>query len=84
MGIAPVVFKKLLGRTLEVGSRTLVNAAGLVGEESTGEYIADDHIANPSPLVRSEEGKQLEQRVWDEFTAIAEEECPGIKLLIDG
>jgi retinol dehydrogenase-12 len=78
MGMAPVVFKKLLGRTVEVGSRTLVNAAGMVGEESTGEYIADDKISDPSPLVRSEEGKELEKRVWEELTAILEKECPGI------
>jgi retinol dehydrogenase 12 len=78
MGVAPVVFKTILGRKLEVGSRTLVNAAGLVGEKSTGEYIADDHIADPSPLVRSEEGKALEKRVWDELAAILEEAAPGI------
>lgn len=78
MGMGPVVFKLLLGRKLEVGSRTLVNATGMVGEESTGEYIADDHIAQPSPLVRSEEGKVLEKRVWEEMIAILEKECPGI------
>lgn len=83
MGLAPIVFKKLLGRKLEVGSRAIVNATGLVGEESTGEYIADDQIADPSPLVRSEEGKQLEQRIWDEFATIADKECPGITLQID-
>jgi retinol dehydrogenase-12 len=83
MGMAPVVFKKLLGRTVEVGGRTLINAAGL-GEESTGEYIADDKISEPSPLVRSEEGKELEKRVWDELTMILEKECPGITKNIMG
>lgn len=78
MGLAPVVFKSLLGRTVEVGSRTLVNATGLVGEESAGEYIADDKISDPSPLVRSKEGEELAKRVWDELAVILEDECPGI------
>ena len=54
MGLAPVVFKKLLGRPLEVGSRLLVNATAL--PDSQGEYIIDDHVSEPSPLARSAEG----------------------------
>jgi retinol dehydrogenase-12 len=78
MGMAPIVFKKLFGRTVEVGSRTLVTAAGLVGEKSTGEYIADDKVSDPSLLVRSEEGKELAERVWNELAVILEEACPGV------
>ncbi|KAF2747429.1 NAD(P)-binding protein [Sporormia fimetaria CBS 119925] len=79
MGLTPVVFKKLLGRTVEMGGRALVNAAGgLVGKESAGEYIADDRISEPSPLVRSEEGAELAKRVWEELVPILERECPGI------
>jgi retinol dehydrogenase-12 len=77
-GASYFVLQTLLGRTIEVGSRTLVNAAGPVGEESTGEYILDDHVADTSALVRSEEGTQLAKRVWEELAAILEEECPGI------
>jgi retinol dehydrogenase 12 len=77
-GYVPIVLNTLLGRTVEVGSRALVNAAGLVGEESTGEYILDDRIADTSPLARSEEGAELAKRVWEELAAILEKECPGI------
>jgi retinol dehydrogenase-12 len=76
MGMAPVVFKKLLGRQLEVGSRTLVNAAGLA--DSCGEYIIDDKASQPSTLVCSEEGVGLAKRVWEELATILEKECPGV------
>jgi retinol dehydrogenase-12 len=76
MGIAPVVFKTLLGRTLEVGSRTLVNAAAL--PDSCGEYIIDDHVSEPSRLVVSEEGVELSKRVWTELADIMEKACPGV------
>jgi retinol dehydrogenase-12 len=77
-GYVPVVLNTLLGRTVEVGSRALVNAAGLVGEESTGEYVLDDRVTDTSPLVRSEEGAALAKRVWEELAAILEKECPRI------
>lgn len=76
MGMAPVVFKTLLGRSLEVGSRTLVNAAAL--PNSAGEYIIDDHVSEPSKLVVSEEGAELSKRVWNELADILEKACPGV------
>jgi retinol dehydrogenase-12 len=76
MGMTPVVFKKLLGRQVEVGSRTLVNAAALA--DSCGEYIIDDKVSEPSTLVRSEEGVELAKRVWKELAVILEKECPGV------
>jgi hypothetical protein len=76
MGLAPVVFKKLLGRQLEVGSRLLVNATSL--PDSQGEYILDDHVSEPSPLARSKEGAELGKRVWDELSQILEAASPGI------
>jgi NAD(P)-dependent dehydrogenase (short-subunit alcohol dehydrogenase family) len=76
MGMAPVVFKKLLGRPLEVGSRLLVNATAL--PDSQGEYIIDDHVSEPSPLARSAEGAELGKRVWKELSEILEKVSPGI------
>jgi NAD(P)-dependent dehydrogenase (short-subunit alcohol dehydrogenase family) len=76
MGLAPVVFKKLLGRQLEVGSRLLVNATSL--PDSQGEYILDDHVSEPSPLARSKEGAELGKRIWDELSQILEVASPGI------
>ncbi|KAI4642057.1 uncharacterized protein J4E79_011583 [Alternaria viburni] len=76
MGMAPVVFKKVLGRQVEVGSRLLVNATAL--PESQGEYILDDHVEEPSPLARSQEGAEMGKRVWDELAGILEKASPGI------
>ncbi|KAI4920125.1 hypothetical protein J4E90_002265 [Alternaria incomplexa] len=76
MGMAPVVFKKVLGRQVEVGSRLLVNATAL--PESQGEYILDDHVEEPSLLARSEEGAELGKRIWVELSAILEKASPGI------
>jgi retinol dehydrogenase-12 len=76
MGLAPVVFKKLLGRPLEVGSRLLVNATAL--PDSQGEYIIDDHVSEPSPLARSAEGAELGKRIWKELSEILEKASPGI------
>jgi retinol dehydrogenase-12 len=76
MGMAPVVFKKLLGRQIEVGSRTLVNAAAL--GESCGEYVIDDKVSEPSKLVCSEEGGGLAKRVWEELAEVLERECPRV------
>jgi hypothetical protein len=57
----------LLARKTEVGSRTLVHA-GSQGVESHGKYLSDCETAEPSAFVRSEEGKQTQDRVWDELT----------------
>jgi retinol dehydrogenase-12 len=78
VGIAPDVLNFFLGRTVEVGSRTYVNAVGPVGEASMGEYVLDDEICDPSPFVLSEEGSQLAKKVWEELVEILEEACPGI------
>jgi retinol dehydrogenase-12 len=76
MGMAPVVFKKLLGRQVEVGSRLLVNATSL--PDSQGEYILDDKVSEPSPLARSAEGAELGKRIWEELSEILEKASPGI------
>lgn len=78
MGLMPVLFKKALGRKLEVGSRTLVNATSLVGEASMGEYIIDDHVEEPSVFARSQKGDEVAKRVWGELIVLLEAECPGI------
>ncbi len=83
MGVAPVIMSALLGRRVDVGARTLVNATYLCGDESAGEYIADDRIGSPSPLVRSKEGEVLARRVWDELVALLEEMEPGILRKVD-
>jgi retinol dehydrogenase-12 len=64
-------------RTTEAGSRTLV-AASYAGPESHGQYQSDCKSVNPSPFVRSEEGKKTGERVWTELKAKLESIQPGI------
>lgn len=78
LGWMLTITKLLLARKTEVGSRTLVNAAGEIGEKSQGEYLSDCAVSPPSPFVRSEEGRKTQKRVWDELTSILEEIEPGV------
>lgn len=67
----------LLARSTEVGSRTLVHG-GLQGAQSHGKYLSDCKITEPGTNVRSEEGKQDQERVFRELTAKLEGIKPGI------
>jgi retinol dehydrogenase-12 len=69
--------KRLIGRTTEMGSRTLVAAAS-AGEESHGAYMADCLVKEPSTWVRSEKGKATQQRFYKELLAVLEEIEPGV------
>jgi hypothetical protein len=68
------ILKLLLARTSEAGSRTLVHA-GSSGEESHGKYLCDCKVTEPSTFVRSQEGSEVQERVWEELVGILE----GIK-----
>ncbi|CAD0084109.1 unnamed protein product [Aureobasidium vineae] len=76
-GFAFQLMYKLLARTTEVGSRTLV-AAALASHDTHGQYMSDCLVEPPSKFVRSEEGKRTQERVWAELSAKLEEIQPGI------
>ena len=64
--------KKLIGRTTEMGSRTLVDAAGAAREKSHGKYLVDCKVREPSRWVRSEKGGEVQERVYVELMGILE------------
>lgn len=68
---------RLIGRTSEMGSRTLM-AAAAAGKASHGQYMDSCEVQDPSKLVLSEEGKVLQSRVYNELTEILETIQPGI------
>ena len=68
---------RLIGRTAEEGSRTLVHAAA-AGEESHGKYLSECRVKPESSFVRSEEGKVVEEWVWKELVWILEGIRPGV------
>ncbi|TPX59390.1 hypothetical protein CcCBS67573_g09092 [Chytriomyces confervae] len=70
-------FKYLIGRSTEVGSRTLVHAL-TIGKESHGQYLSSCKVEEPAPFVLSAEGAIVQKRLWDELSEILESARPGI------
>ncbi len=72
------LMKMAIARTTEKGSRTIV-AAAAAGGETHGKYMSNcAAIESPSTLIQSEEGKEVQKRVWKELVAILERIQPGI------
>jgi retinol dehydrogenase 12 len=69
--------KKLIGRTTEMGSRTLV-AAACAGEVSHGQYMTDCQVGEVSAWTRSEMGNETQKRVYDELMVILDRIEPGV------
>ncbi|KAI1342101.1 putative short-chain dehydrogenase [Xylariaceae sp. FL0016] len=67
----------LVGRTSEMGSRTLVHAA-LADHSTHGKYLSDCEVRNPSSFVRSSNGEQAQKRTYEELLDLLEELEPGI------
>lgn len=79
LGIGFMIFKLVVARSTEVGSRTLVASAS-AGLESHGTYMSDGQVENTAlaPFVRSEEGRRAREKLWGEVSAILEAVRPGI------
>lgn len=75
----------LIGRTAEMGSRTLVHAAG-AGRESHGRLLASCQVSEESvsEFAKSEEGKRVGERVFGELMGILEVVVPGVQGNVTG
>lgn len=73
----------LIGRSSEMGSRTILAATGL-GRESHGRYMDCCVLRDPSALVVSEEGAELQRKVWGEFMEELEAIRPGTTAFVSG
>jgi retinol dehydrogenase 12 len=71
------IMLKILARSTEEGSRTLVNAVE-GGKDTHGEYLSDCKIAMVSNFVLSKEGKETQTRLWEELNEKLEKIEPGI------
>jgi NAD(P)-dependent dehydrogenase (short-subunit alcohol dehydrogenase family) len=71
------LFRQVLARTTEVGSRTVVHG-GSAGGETHGQYLDNCTIQPPSDLCLSPEGEELSRRVWSELEMKLEAIRPGI------
>ncbi|KAF2702995.1 NAD(P)-binding protein [Pleomassaria siparia CBS 279.74] len=67
----------LLGRTSEVGSRTLMTAAA-AGRESHGLYMDCCEVRDPSAFAIGEEGQRLQKKVFDELMEELDRIVPGV------
>ncbi|KAI8631410.1 putative short-chain dehydrogenase [Xylariaceae sp. FL1651] len=71
------LFRQVLARTTEVGSRTIVHG-GSAGAETHGQYLGDCTVQPPSDLCLGLEGEELSRRVWSELEVKLEAIKPGV------
>ncbi|CAI7613123.1 unnamed protein product [Penicillium glandicola] len=76
--------KRLIGRPLSVGARTLVHAAVLAGESSDGKYLSDCRV---SPFAgyaeKTDGGREIQAQVWEETMAELSRVVDIDKLLLE-
>ncbi|KAG0694077.1 short-chain dehydrogenase [Suillus ampliporus] len=77
------IFKGLLARTTEVGSRTLVHAAIEPGErERHGHYLSCCKVAEESDYALSAEGREVSKRLWHETLRILGDIDPRVNTIV--
>lgn len=59
--------KRAIGRSTEVGARTLVHGAVVAGEESKGAYLSDEHVAPWMDFVVGTKGEEVGRALWKEL-----------------
>ncbi|KAK8058352.1 short chain dehydrogenase atnD [Apiospora phragmitis] len=71
------VSMRLFARTAEMGSRNLVAAATAL-EDTHGKYLSDCKVWEPSRFVRSQDGANVQRRVFAELLEELEKIEPGV------
>lgn len=61
------VMKRAIGRSTDVGARTLTHAVAVAGKETHGMYLSDEKIAPWMNFVDSGEGKKAAGVVWGDM-----------------
>ena len=77
------LFLALIGRTTEAGSRCLVSAAA-AGADTHGQYLDSCRVSEPSAFVLSEEGRNVQPRVYAELMDVLDGIEPGIAGNVSG
>ena len=68
---------RLIGRTPEQGSRTLM-AGAFAGAEAQGRYMADCVVAEFPKIMQGEAGRLMGEKVWAQLLAELEKIEPGV------
>jgi retinol dehydrogenase 12 len=71
------VFKALLARTTEVGSRTLL-AGATAGQGSHGMFMSDGKNRQVEAWILTKKGAEVQKRVYEQTLKVLEEVEPGI------
>jgi len=71
------LLKLFFARSTEAGSRTLFHAC-CQGSDTHGAYLSDCAKDQPSSLVRSDEGKTMQKRIWKELLDKLEQIQAGV------
>jgi len=74
--IGSIVYK-IIGRTTEVGSRTLVLGAS-VGPTSQGEYMSDGQNQDVESWIYTDMGNRAQKKVFEQTMKVLELRKPGI------
>ncbi|KAI0065466.1 short-chain dehydrogenase [Artomyces pyxidatus] len=80
------IFKALVARTTEMGSRPLVWAATAARHREhdlRGAYVSDSGVKEPSDFVLSEEGARVQKRLWNETADALTKVSPKFKAIVD-
>lgn len=68
---------KMIGRTSEVGARTLTSAIA-AGNETHGKYLSECQVKPASAFVRSPQGREVEVKVWKDLFELLESLSPEV------
>ncbi|KAI4145704.1 MAG: hypothetical protein L6R39_003723 [Caloplaca ligustica] len=60
--------KRAIGRSTEVGARTLVHGGAAAGKETHGCYLSDEKVAPWMDFVVSQKGEQAAHEMWGEMS----------------
>ncbi|KUJ15198.1 NAD(P)-binding protein [Mollisia scopiformis] len=80
-GVVVAIGERLLGRNLEVGASTYVDAAILKGQESHGCFVMDWDIKPFANMVYESEGQPVIDRLWDE--TLKELDFAGVRGILE-
>ena len=76
-GIAKRMAFWIMGRTGEMGARTLVHAA-LASKKTHGEYLSDCQVKDVSRFIRSKAGQETQDKLGVELCELFETLAPGL------
>lgn len=77
------IYKGLLARTTEMGSRTILHAAIVPGErERHGQYLSSCEVAEVSDYTLSAEGREVSKRLWHETLKILGDIDPRVNTIV--